>query len=271
MNKQQEFSRIPDYNDPNTPLGPFTRWQLYQDPDGQRESSSTAFLSSDIVTSDGQGRKGRKLRVFSKSTALRVLFKKKRAIGVEFIKEGETVRAYARKKVIISAGINSAQLLMLSGIGPADLLNNADIPVIFDNPNVGQNLKNHTLNFAVFTTNPNPQNNPEPLDDPNALFTGGAFLPDPTSGSDQNRRGVQLIGIGSEDSLTIAIIFLQPKSSGSIKIQSNDPLQIVLADEGFLENTADLEAIKNIYKVYIQNIALALQKLIQSISSFRPH
>ena len=249
------FSRILDYNDPNTPLGPFTRWQLYQDPDGQRESSSTAFLSSDIVTSDGQGRKGRKLRVLSKSTALRVLFKKKRAIGVEFLKEGETVRAYARKKVIISAGINSAQLLMLSGIGPADLLNNADIPVIFDNPNVGQNLKNHTLNFAVFTTNPNPQNNPEPLDDPNALFTGGAFLPDPTSGSDQNRRGVQLIGIGSEDSLTIAIIFLQPKSSGSIKIQSNDPLQIVLADEGFLENTADLEAIKNIYKVYIKNIA----------------
>ena len=51
------FSRILDYNDPNTPLGPFTRWQLYQDPDRSRESSSTAFLSSDIVTSDGQGRK----------------------------------------------------------------------------------------------------------------------------------------------------------------------------------------------------------------------
>ena len=86
-----------------------------------------------------------------------MLFKKKRAIGVEFLKEGETVRAYARKKVIISAGINSAQLLMLSGIGTADLLNNADIPVIFDNPNVGQNLKNHTLNFAVFPPIPIPK------------------------------------------------------------------------------------------------------------------
>lgn len=253
-----EFPRILDYNDPTTPLGPFMSWQLYQNPDGQRESSSTAFLSSDVMNCDGQGENGRKLRVFFKSTALRVLFKKKRAIGVEFLKEGECVRAYARKKVIISAGINSTQLLMHSGIGPAELLKNADIPVIFDNPNVGQNLKNHTLNFAVFTSNPIAQHNPVPHEDSNALFTGGAFLPDPTLGSDRNRRGVQLIGIGSDDSLTIAIIFLQPKSSGSIKIQSKDPLQIVLADEGFLENTADLEAIKNIYKAYIMNIAANL-------------
>lgn len=264
------FLRILDYNDPNTPLGPFTSWQLYQNPDGQRESSSTAFLSSDIMTSDGQGINGRKLKVFFKSTALRVLFKKKRAVGVEFLKEGECVRAYARKKVIISAGINSAQLLMLSGIGPANLLEDANISVIFDNPNVGQNLTNHTLNFAVFTpnqpSNPIAQHNPVPHEDSNALFAGGAFLPDPTPGANQNRRGVQLIGVGSDDSLTIAIIFLQPKSRGSIKIQSNDPLHIVLADEGFLENTADLEAIKNIYKVYIKKIASNLDPDYQLIS-----
>jgi choline dehydrogenase len=150
------------------------------------------------MTSDGNGIRGRKLRVFFKSKALRVLFKKKHAVGVEFLKEGEFVRAYARKKVIISAGINSAQLLMLSGIGPANLLKEANISVIFDNSNVGQNLTNHTLNFAVFTsnhtTNPIAQHTPVPHDDSNALFTGGAFLPNPTPGADQNRRGVQLIG-----------------------------------------------------------------------------
>ncbi|MDQ0242785.1 choline dehydrogenase [Bacillus fengqiuensis] len=256
------FQKILDYNDPETPLGPFTRWQLFQNPgqDGPRESSSTAFLSSDIMTPDGQGINGRKLRVFFKSTALRVLFKKKRAVGVEFLKEGECVRTYARKKVIVSAGINSTQLLMLSGIGPAQLLKELGIPVIFDNPNVGQNLNNHTLNFAVFTTNSiNPINpNHHPVPNGNALFTGGAFLPDPTPGADRSRRGVQLIGIGSDDSLTIAIILLQPKSRGFIQIQSKDPLKIVLADEGFLENSDDLEAIKNIFKEYIQKIAMNL-------------
>jgi choline dehydrogenase len=251
-----DFPEILDYNDPLTPLGPFTRWQLYQQPNGQRESSSTAFLSSNIVTPRGIGLRGRRLRVFYKSSVLRVLFEKKRAVGVEFLKEGTCLRAYASKKVILSAGINSAQLLLLSGIGPANQLRTAGIPVVFNNPNVGKNLRNHTLNFAVFSTNRNDK--PLPNDDPNALYTGGAFLPVPLIGAGQERRGVQLLGIGSANSLTIAIIFLRPKSRGSIKIQSKDPLQIVLADEGFLKNPEDLEAVKNIYKIYIRNIAARL-------------
>lgn len=246
------FQEIVDYNDPDTPLGPFTRWQLYQQPSGRRESSSTAFLSNDIVNAAGRGANGRKLRVLFKSTALRVLFSKRRAIGVEFLKEGKRVRAYCRKKVIVSAGINSAQLLMLSGIGPSSLLRKAGIPVLIDNPNVGKHLRNHTLNFAVFSVNTNdiPANS-----DPNALFAGGAFLPDPSAEANPNRRGVQLIGIPSGDALSLAIIYLRPKSRGSIAIQSNDPLQIVLADEGFLTFPSDLEAIKNIYRIYIKQIA----------------
>lgn len=252
------FEEILDYNDPKTPLGPFTRWQLFQNPNGRRESSSSAFLSADIMSASGNGVNGRKLRVFFKSTALQILFSKKRALGVKFLREGKCVRAYARKKVIVSAGINSTQILMLSGIGPSQLLRKADIPVVFDNPNVGKNLHNHTLNFAVFSTNPNDI----PLNpDPNALFTAGAFLPDPTPNADPLRRGVQLIGIVSDNSLSIAIIFLQPKSRGSITIQSNDPLQIVLADEGFLVDSEDLEAIKNIYKIYINNIAEQLSAI----------
>ncbi len=64
------FKEILDYNDPHTPLGPFPRWQLYQQPNGLWESSSTAFFSSDIVTPDGKGVNGRKLRVSLNSTAL---------------------------------------------------------------------------------------------------------------------------------------------------------------------------------------------------------
>lgn len=54
------------------------------------------------MTPEGIGVYGRKLRVFYKSTALRILFEGKMAIGIEFLKEGQKVQAFARKKVIIS-------------------------------------------------------------------------------------------------------------------------------------------------------------------------
>ena len=172
--------------------------------------------------------------------------------------ESESV-AYARKKVIIAAGINSAQLLMLSGIGSAKILKEAGIRCIFNNPNVGKGLRNHTLNFAVFQSNPSDR--PLPSNDPNALYTGGAFLPDPL-GIDSKRRAVQILGIGSEgDTLTLGFIYLRPKSRGTIRIQNKDPLKIVLADEGFLDNPDDLEAVKNIYKIYVKNIAAELMSI----------
>ncbi|MET3545538.1 choline dehydrogenase [Paenibacillus favisporus] len=261
------YPEILDYNDPKTPLGPFTRWQLYQNPKGRRESSSRAFLSPDIMTPSGRGVDGRKLKVFFNSTALRVLFDKKRATGVEFLKEGRRLRAYAQKKVIISAGINSAQLLMLSGIGPAALLKEAGIPVVFNNPNVGKRLRNHTLNTVVFTTNPN--DSALPANDPDALYTGGAFLPDPT-GVNSHRRAVQLIGIGSDSTLTLAVLYLRPKSRGSIKIQNKDPLKIVLADEGFLANPDDMEAVKNIFRTYVKNIAAELASIDPSYQLVSP-
>ncbi|PFN99250.1 dehydrogenase [Bacillus sp. AFS076308] len=268
MEQATGFNKILDYNDPRTPIGPFTRWQLFQKNNGQRESSSTAFLSSDLMTPDGFGVNGRKLRVLYKSTSLRILFNGQTAIGIEFLKEGKKVKAFARKKVIISAGINSAQLLMLSGIGPANDLLQVGIPVVFDNPNVGEFLTNHTLNTATFTVN---QKDVSELQrDPFALYTGGAFLPNPLSGINDRRRGVQLIGIFSEGNLTIAILFLQPKSRGAIKIQSNDPLKILLADEGFLDNRYDLEAIKAIYKTYIKGIAEKLSSIDRNYKLINP-
>lgn len=261
------YPEILDYNDPRTPLGPFTRWQLYQDRDGTRENSSRAFLSSDVMLPNGRGARGRKLQVFFRTTALRVLFLHKRAMGVELLKEGKRLSAFARKKVILSAGINSAQLLMLSGIGPADALQRAGIPVVFDNPNVGKKLRNHTLNFASFTTNPS--DHALPPNDPNALYTGGAFLPDP-SGKNPNRRAVQLIGMSADGLLNLAIIFLRPKSRGSIKIQNNDPLKIVLADEGFLSNPDDMESVKNIYRIYIKDIAAQLEAIDPSYRLVSP-
>lgn len=76
----------------------------------------------------------------------------KRAIGVEYksAKENQIKRAYATKEVILSAGaIDSPKLLMLSGVGPADELYEANIEVIKDLA-VGKNLHDH-VNVKAFT------------------------------------------------------------------------------------------------------------------------
>jgi choline dehydrogenase len=251
------FPEILDYNDPDTPLGPFTRWQLFQHPDGTRESASTAFFTPNVVTSNGIGLNGRLLRILYKTTAHKILFdSQKQAIGVEFYQDGVCRRARAFKKVILAAGINDAQLLMNSGIGPRKLLEKNHIPVVFDNPNVGLHLRNQPISFAFFSANPN---DPAlPANDPDALYTGGAFLPDPSPGANQNRRGFQLIGAGGEGSLTLVLILLQPKSRGGVKIQSDDPLQIVLANEGWYVNPDDIQSMMNAFRVYVVDIATQL-------------
>jgi choline dehydrogenase len=259
------FSEILDYNDPNTPLGPFTRWQLYQDPSGIRENSSRAYLK-DIL----KAKKDRKLRILSKATALRILFNQHRkAIGVLVEKEGTLCKVLAKKKVILSAGIFSPKLLMLSGIGPKKLLQSQGIDPVFVNPNVGKSLVNHALITAVFTANP--QDIGIPANDPNALYTGGAFLPDPTPGSDQTRRDVQLIGMSpAQGTFAVTVLLLDPKSRGQVKIQSNDAFKPVLASDAILSDPADLNAFKNIFKVYIANIATQLATIDPSYQLVSP-
>lgn len=261
MEKATGFPRILDYNNPDTPIGPFTRWQLYQMPDGTRESSDTAFLSPDIMTPKGQGVGGRRLTVSFRSTALQIIFDNdKRAIGVKYLKEGKCITAYACKKVIVSAGIKSPQLLMLSGIGPSQVLEKAGVPLIHHNPNVGKHLTSHAFNTVSFSTNP--EDRPLPKDDPDALYPGGAFLPDPTAGADENRRGVQIIGLpGENNTLNLGFYLTEPKARGTVIIQDNDPLKMLLANEGFLNNPADMQSIKNIFRTYIKNIAAELSKI----------
>ncbi|KJZ72364.1 hypothetical protein HIM_08290 [Hirsutella minnesotensis 3608] len=68
------------------------------------------------------------------------------ATGVQFAKDGESQTVKARKEVILSAGaFNSPKILELSGIGSRALLDEHKIPVLVDNPNVGENLQDHVL------------------------------------------------------------------------------------------------------------------------------
>lgn len=253
------YPEIIDYNDRATPIGPFTRWQLFQQSNGRRESSSTAYLKP-FVNAELKGKHKRQLKILDRTTVLKVLFKENKAIGVRVLKDGVFANVYARKKVILCAGIYSNCLLQLSGIGPRSKLKPLGIDVIFDNPFVGQNLVNQFINIALFTANPNDPG--VPANDPNALYVGGAFLPDPTPPVNPALRGVQLIGASaSPGSFQIVIITNQPKSRGNVMLQSKDPLQIPLVDDGAFSNPADLKTFMNIYKVYIREIAVALNAI----------
>ena len=74
----------------------------------------------------------------------RVIIDSGRAVGIEYLQQGQRKQAYADAEVILSAGaFQSPQLLMLSGVGPADELRSHGIDPVQDLPGVGQNLHDH--------------------------------------------------------------------------------------------------------------------------------
>ncbi|XP_035739952.1 glucose dehydrogenase [FAD, quinone]-like [Vespa mandarinia] len=89
-------------------------------------------------------RKNFHLSLWSHVTRVLIDPSTKRAYGVEFIKNDRVETVFAKKEVILSAGaINTPQLLMLSGIGAKNHLEDLGIPVIQNSPGVGQNLQDH--------------------------------------------------------------------------------------------------------------------------------
>ena len=249
-----------DYNNPDTPIGSFNKWELFQNPDTTRCSSDVAFLNSSVMTPQGKGVNGRKLRVLFKTTALRIIFDGNKAVGITALRNGKFIEIKARKKVILCCGIFSSELAQRSGIGPSNLLNCLKIPVVYANPNVGLNFTNHTIVPIIFTANPNDKGVPD--NDPAALYTGGAFLPPLLLDDDKNIRGYQFIGASPAPGMyMIIIIYLQPKSKGKIRIQSTDPLTNSLVDNNYFGNPKDLEAYKLAIRQYILPIADKLAEI----------
>lgn len=112
---------------------------------GFRWSTARGFLRP--------ARKRANLTVKTKAQTTRVLFEDKRAVGVEYIQDGQRLQAHAGAEVILAAGaIGSPQLLQCSGVGPADLLARVGVPVVHALPGVGQNLQDHLQVRLVFKT-----------------------------------------------------------------------------------------------------------------------
>lgn len=103
---------------------------------GRRCSAATAYLKP--------ARPRPNLTIETHALAERVLVAHGRAIGVSYRVGSQQRTAYCDGEVLLSAGaVNSPQLLMLSGIGPADHLRGHGIDVIVDQPSVGKNLQDH--------------------------------------------------------------------------------------------------------------------------------
>jgi choline dehydrogenase len=107
----------------------------------------------------------------------RLLFEGTRATGVEATQLGEARELRAEREVILCGGTyNSPQLLMLSGVGPAEHLAMREIELVLDQPQVGENLSDHAASFNVWTT-PEPESlllalEPAALEEFNATQTG---------------------------------------------------------------------------------------------------
>lgn len=108
---------------------------------GRRWSAAKAYLRPAMKRGN--------VDVEIRALTLRLLFEDKRAVGVEYSQGGQVKQARASREVIVSGGaINSPQILMLSGIGPADHLRHHGIDVVQDLPGVGQNLQDHLETYV---------------------------------------------------------------------------------------------------------------------------
>src|SRR6185437_10528199 len=109
----------------------------------QRWSSARAYLRP----ARGRGN----LRIETGAHATRILIENNRAVGVEYRTPAGLRTARARGEVVVSGGaFGSPQLLQLSGLGPADLLQEFGIPVIRDMPGVGAHLQDHFNTYLVY-------------------------------------------------------------------------------------------------------------------------
>ncbi|CAG9559047.1 unnamed protein product [Danaus chrysippus] len=113
-------------------------WYQFTMRRGTRCSTAKAFLRPVRL------RQNLHIALFSHVTKVLIDKDKKRAYGVEFFRDGIKQVVYAKREVILAAGaIGSPQLLMLSGVGPAQHLEEVGIDVVYNSAGVGRNLQDH--------------------------------------------------------------------------------------------------------------------------------
>jgi len=184
------------------------------------------------------------LTVLTAAVVRRVVFEKRRAIGVEVACGAEVATIRARAEVVLSLGaIQTPKILMLSGIGDRDELQRFDVPIIQHAPGVGQNLQDH-VSFGCTWRNAAPiaprnsgseatmywRSRPD-LEAPDLLFCQVEF---PVPSERTAARGVP------EHGWTMFAGLARPESRGRLRLRSADPSAPAVIDANFLSEHADV-------------------------------
>jgi choline dehydrogenase len=243
--------------------------------DGRRMSSARAFLKPALARPN--------LQLETGVLCERILFDGRSASGIEYRRNGETKTAHARAEVILSAGsIGSAQLLLLSGIGPAAHLREHGIDVVIDRPGVGENFHDHlqfpqryaikcggTLNERYHSL---PRRAWIALE--YALFRRGPLSMAPhqsavylRSDPDQDRPNIALypIAYARESSvsanlmrgpgITLSVCDLRPTSRGTLRLKCADPAQYPALQFNYLTSDRDKRVAADALRVVKRVIA----------------
>jgi choline dehydrogenase len=231
---QVGVARTGDFNGPSQDGAGF--YQVTQKA-GRRWSAANAYLFPAMKRHNLDLRRG--------AHALRVVFQGRRATGVEYFERGRRHTARAHREVLLCAGaIGSPQLLLLSGVGPADELARLGIPTVHPLDGVGKNLQDHpTVGIAFACKEPISLRN---LERPASLLQyiaarkgpltsnvaeAGAFV---RSGPDQKAPDLQFHFVPmlyldhglrrpKIHGFSFGPAFLCPKSRGRVTLASADP------------------------------------------------
>ena len=224
---------------------------------GQRHSAAEAYLKP--------ARRRCNLTVLPRAHATRLLFEQRRCVGVAYLRDGQPQQAQVRREVLLCAGaINSPQMLLLSGIGPAADLQMLGLPVTQDLPGVGQNLQDHLAAGVLYAcTQPVSLAGAETLANllSYLLLKRGPFTTNVTeAGAFLKTRpelpapDIQVIflpvaviehGLVRPEShgFTIGLTRLRPQSRGFITLRSPDPLEPPAIQPQYLMSESDLQAL----------------------------
>jgi choline dehydrogenase len=204
---------------------------------GMRASAAAAYLHPAAEREN--------LTVLPYMHVSRIIFEGDRAVGVEATQLGQARELRAEREVLLCTGTyNSPQLLMLSGVGPAEHLALREVETVLDQPAVGENLSDHAASYAVWTT-PEPASllralEPAALDEFTSGQTGpfasnlaeaggfasvgdGAEAPD----TQIHVAPLQIVDEGMADpdahGVWVSPCLLTPRSRGSVRLASKDP------------------------------------------------
>ena len=172
----------------------------------------------------------------------RILFNGKRASGVEAMSGGEVFRV-SGSMVILSAGaIASPQLLMLSGVGPKEHLEDLEIPVVHDSPGVGKNMKNHpgvSLRFRPVEDYRLEEDSPRNQVGLRFTAKGSKF---------QNDIQVQPLTSGPpghvSDEIRVGCRLEYPMGASDLTLSAADPQVQPVLDYRFLDESSDRERLR---------------------------